>query len=361
MLKYTLMIFLFVLFLYLFYQYESQKPNFNEKQLFMLVIHVIGLYCTINVISVILKPTFVNEMGTTFSLIGIHMKKLIFPLYPDTHNNSIGSLGGYLLVLSIGYIKHIKNLPFYNKLVLFFYIGIGVIMIFIGDSRGTLFGTFLSIAIMLVLVSFRKLQVLKYTVWILPFSHVIFIAILQILAGTSAASELSRGSGSDIATGNSRKFIYMGADQVLANFDPIQLIGYGEYGIKGSGVTRSFMEKFLVESEEEALIVSIAHNTALQVLFDIGYIGLFAFLFIIYFSFSQSQQLYYQGEKHFIAISYFFVYHNIIGISESVFGLYYQFVNYLFIFFAFVVFISYNKGLLPKRKQKEYEYAQTTA
>jgi O-antigen ligase len=271
----------------------------------------------------------------------------------------IGTLGGYLFVISIAYMKHVADIPSKLKKRLYLYAVTGVIVILMSDSRTIFFSALLCIATMFLLSSVNKLNVIKYTVWIIPFSNVIFMAFLQYTASTSMASTLSRGGGSDIATGNSRKFIYLAANNELADFKPIHMIGYGEYGPYGAGLTKLYMEeKFLMESETEKLLSSLTHNTALQAIFDTGYIGLAVYILLLLITFSQIYKLYKTGKPAVLTICYLLFYIIIMGTSETFFGNYTPFRNYLFIILTFFIFISYNAYLYKKQiKKNEYDPA----
>jgi hypothetical protein len=344
-------------FLYLFYQYESQNPAFSERQFILLIINVLGIFGIVNILAFALNPTYSTEAATTFRFIGINTRRIVFPVNPGVHPNMIGTLGGYLFVLSIAYIKHVSNISSKVKRRLYLYTIAGVIVILMSDSRTIFFSALLCIATMYILSSMNKLELIKYTVWILPFSNIIFMAFLQYTASTSMATTLSRGGGADIATGNSRKFIYLAANNELADFKPIHIIGYGEYGPYGAGLTKLYMEeKFLMESETDKLLSSITHNTALQAIFDTGYIGLAVYLILLLVVFSQINKLIKSDKPFYLPISYLIFYIIIMGTSETFFGNYTPFRNYLFIILTFFVFTSYNAYLYKKQiKKSKYD------
>jgi O-antigen ligase len=358
-LKNTTILVLLPIFLYLCYQYESYKDEFFERKMVIMIINVLGIFVLVNIISFILNPTFSTESATTFRFIGINTKRIVFPLNPDVHPNTFGTLGGYLLVMSVAFLKHVSDIVPKLRTRLYVYAVSGIIVILMSDSRGILFSAILCLAVMFMLHSFNKLNIIKYAVWLIPFSNIIFMSFLEYTASTSAASSLSRNNGSDIATGNSRKFIYMAANNELADFKPIHMIGFGEYGPYGAGLTKYYMEeKFLMESEAEKLISSITHNTALQLIFDIGYIGLAVYMLLLLTLFSHVYKLYKKRSPSLMAISYLIVYIILMGTSETFYGNYIPFRNYLFIVLTFFVIITYNAYLYRKQVQpKKYEPA----
>jgi O-antigen ligase len=279
---------------------------------------------------------------------GYSMKKIIFPIYPKSHPNMVGALGGYLFILASGYYLHIKNKSFRIKGILVAYLVISLIIILMGDSRGTLFGSLLTVMLMLMLVGLKKVQLLKYSVIALPFSNILFIVMLQLTAHTSFMEQISRNGSHDLATGNSRKFIYAAANNELADFKPIHLVGYGEYGIYGAGLIKYYMKKFGYETESQRLISSVAHNTVLQVIFDTGYLGLIAFLMLLYFVFSQAYTLSRKADPVFLLVLYFLTYYVLTGISETTFGNYFTFLNLMFLLFVFTTINTYNISLTLK-------------
>jgi hypothetical protein len=342
------------IFLYLFYQYESQNDNFSEKKFIMLIIDVLGIYCLANIIAFIVKPTYDTSAATTLRFIGINTRQILFPLNPNIHPGIIGALGGYLFVLSASYLKHIKNNSSWVNRRLYLYIISGIVTVLMSDSRTILFSAVLCVAGLFIITSINKLSLLKYLIWVIPFSNIIFMSAMQYTASTSIASSISRNNNNDIATGNSRKFIYMAANRELADFKPIHMIGFGEYGPYAAGLTKYYMaDKFYKESKKETLISSVTHNTALQVIFDIGYIGLAIYLLFLFTLFSQLGKMSKAGQTSILPLAYIMTYIMILGTSETYFGNYTLIHNYLFFLLTFFIVISYNNYLNKKQLTKK--------
>lgn len=351
--KKSLIITLLPVFIYLLYQKKTEEGEGFEQVFLKTIIHVLGIFCFANFLAFVISPTYGAGAATTFQFIGITTKKLIYTLYPHTHPARIGSLGGFLVVLSAAYLRHVKAKDFKEKAIMILYIGIGFFIILISDSRANLFTAILCIVGMYALIRFNKLNVLKYAVWVVPFSSFIFIAILQISANTSFMSNISRGNSSDIATGNSRAFIYKAANKELGDFKPIHVVGFGEYGPYGAGITKYYMEaKFGYKSKEQKLISSVTHNTALQVIFDIGYIGLLVYMFLLFSIFSQSISMFKNGKTALILVCYILGYMVINGTSGTYYGHYNAFQNYLFVILAFFVILVLNKHLINSKLEE---------
>lgn len=351
--KKTLIFLLLPVFLYFLYQKKKvEQAEGFEKKFMKAIIHVLGIFCLVNILAFVLNPTFGSGGATTFRLIGISTKKLLFPLYANTHPASIGLLGGFLVVLSIAYLRHVKAFNFKEKANLLIYIVGGFIVILMSDSRGLLFTTVMCVVGMVALVSFNKLGVLKLAVWLVPFSSLLLISLLQVVADNSFLSQISRNNSSDIATGNSRAFIYQAANKELFDFKPIHVVGFGEYGPYGAGITKYYMEgKFGHDTKRQKLISSVTHNTALQVIFDIGYMGLLVYLFLLFSVFSQCIILFRNGNKVQVLIMYLLAFMLINGTSETYYGHYHPFRNYLFVIVVFFAFLSLNAHLMISKNQ----------
>lgn len=350
--KNTLSIVLLPLYLYCLYLYKARNSELFEERLFFVLIHALGIYCTINLLAFILNPTFGGGTSTMFTLLGINSTKVVFPLYPNSHSNLVGSTGGFLVVLCLGYIQNVKSLSQKDKRTLYVYLFSGIVVTIMGDSRGTVFGILFTVLSLYFFIKIKKYKLLKYSVLLVPVSHVLFIFTLQFAANSAVGSEIARGKN-DLATGNSRKFIYMAANRELADFKPLHMVGYGEYGIYGAGLTKYYMSNFGYTSKESRLISSVAHNTSLQAIFDIGYIGLIIYLLLLFTFFSQSQTLFEKGYLHFMLATYFLLYLIITGVSETRFGNYSPFQNFLFIIVAFIAINSYNNYLVKQTTKKE--------
>jgi hypothetical protein len=71
---------------------------------------------------------------------------------------------------------------------------------------------------------------------------------------------------------------------------------------------------------------------------------------LIFLLFQKSQKLYEKGNKGFVVVSYFLMYHMITGMSETYFGKYSKFMYIMFIYISIVVILSYNYEKYKKRK-----------
>jgi hypothetical protein len=350
-LKITTLYVFFPLLLYFVFQDNVSKGKSTGKELLILMIHALGIFCFLNLLYIVLNPTFLSGGATVFKIIGISTKKIKFSLYDHVHPNSIGVMGAYLVVLCTGFVMNIKSKEFKENGLFKIYIFLGIIILSIGDSRGTFFSTFLCIIILFFIIKAKSYGLLKLSVLVLPLSHIIFILILQNVADTEVMSSISRNS-SELATGNSRKFIYNAANDVLMDVKPIHFIGYGEYGVYAAGITEKYVHKFGELTQRKQLMVSVAHNSALQAILDVGYLGLLIYILLLIIIFHQSEKLIETGHKHFVVIPYFIVFYLITGISESNFGKYWNSSFILFVYLTLVVVLAYNYQCYQNKQKR---------
>jgi hypothetical protein len=347
----SLLTVLFPLLLYLVYMAKAPQRKELGHELVLALVHVLGIFCIVNFFYTLANPQFADINSALLKAVGIPSKKYIFPLYETVHPNTIGSLGGLLMVLAAGCIFHLQHKSFTIKKLFIAYVVVGFGVAVLGDSRGTLFGAIACVIILVTLVKIKSYPIIKYLVFLFPFTHVIFLTITSTIASTDAASNISRDGGNDMATGNSRKFIYETANRELKDFKPIHLVGYGEYGIYGAGLTMYYMEKFGELTRTEQVLISVAHNSALQAIFDIGYIGIFFYIMLMFIVLDKSQKLFRQGKRAFILITFFLFYHMVTGMSETYYGKYAKVSFFMLMYITFVAILTYNYERYKKKRE----------
>ena len=346
-LKDTITLLLLVAFVYLYQQYLFLRQRPFSQPILLTLLHAIGIFCVLNLLAIAMNPMFGQDSATTLSIVGIHTRKILFTMYPAVHPNYVGMMGGFLFVMSLE--RSLFGPGFRAKIIRWTYLASGILVVLVCDARTTFLAALLSGLVVLMLQRAKKLTLIRYSILLLPFSHILFLLALQFAAGFSAVQSISR-DGSDLATGNSRKFIFQAATNELNDFKPLHLAGYGEYGIYGAGLTRYYMKFFhQVNSEEVMLNASVAHNTALQVIFDMGYLGLLAYCSMIFFALSCAAKLYQAGYREYLALLNFFVFNLITGFTTTRFGNYHEVANQLFIVFCFLIFTTYQYHLLKKK------------
>ena len=344
--KDTITLVLLITLVYLYQQDLFRRKQNVSQTILLALVHAIGIFCILNVIAVVAHPIFGREDATTLSIIGVHIKRVMFTMYPDVHPNYVGMMGGFLFVMS--YERALFPSTSRGKLVRWVYVAAGLAVVLICDSRSNLAAAVLSVLAVTWLSRTKSLPLAKYSAWLVPFSSVLFIASLQFLATFSVVQSISRGEN-DLATGNSRQFIYQAAANELSDFDPIHLVGYGEYGPYGSGITRHYMSHFGDKDKEGTLNASVSHNTGLQVIFDMGYVGLVAFLMLLFLAMNCAIKLYQKGYREYLALLSYFLFNIIAGFTTTRFGNYHEVGHQLFVAFCFIIFSVYNYDQLQDR------------
>lgn len=141
--------------------------------------------------------------------------------------------------------------------------------LFITDSRGGMMGAIVGIGAM-VLPRMAKRQA-KWIAVALPILPLALMLAIRGLADSPLITALQRTGESSVGALSGRPLIWGSILTFLSNFDPQQLIGYGAKGQVGSGVGARYGVLFATEFASPN--GAGAHNTFLQAILDIGYLG----------------------------------------------------------------------------------------
>jgi hypothetical protein len=288
------------------------------------ILFTFSLWAILNVIFYFAFPDFgsINEEGKLMSLFGLPLKKRDFPLVGEGHPNTLGIIiGGIFGMLLLGYF-FLDNLPKWGKR--FFLLGAAscLFIILAADSRGTFFNALLAPLIIYLLKRFASLRTLLIVIIALPVLQFLMLFLLNTYGDSELLSSFSRGDN-DLATGNSRAFIYKYSTRELSDFKETHLYGFGQYGPYEAGVSKHYIHKFGPDiSKERKLISSISHNSVFQVIFDTGYIGLVLFLSTLFICIKRTIFLYEAEFEAALCLVLFFLYFALSGISESAMGMY---------------------------------------
>lgn len=261
------------------------------------------------------------------SYFNLHMDRVQFFLAQGI--NSFGAFLGLLLTFSlIGYFKVKRNLFYLFGIIISFF------SLILTDSRGSLIYSFFICFILVFFVSRDKRPKFLLTIPIIgvvgPF---VILALLSFLASTSYAEYFSRSSG-DLVTGNSRSIIWAISSSEFLRFDLNHIFGYGEYGHYGSGVSQKY--GFLFGRWENGEMMH-PHNTLISFALDYGYFGLILLLLLQFHVLSIIKNLWSKFYYLWLFVVGSFSYFSLVGISETLFGFYYQ--NIFFIFILQILFV----------------------
>lgn len=279
------------------------------------------------------------DMGRAVMLsnIGIYVRRASFLFSPG--NNAYSSIVGFFLVLSIyGFLFKVKRTV---VIIGFFF---AVITLLLSDTRSSFIYPFvIFIPLFYFLKKIKKIKKIfffNFLPLIVIFGPILLISVMTILATIPELSFLQR-SENDFETGNSRIVIWTISLIEFLNFKTTHLIGYGEFGHYQSRA--SFLWSYIFYGWENPELTT-SHSILFTILFDYGYLGL---MFVIYYQFKIMSLLKknWEGNKEMcIMLLSFFIYWNLMGLTESFFGFYEKTTMIMFIFISVIVYyIDFNK------------------
>ncbi|KOS06363.1 hypothetical protein AM493_10230 [Flavobacterium akiainvivens] len=323
--------------------------NINKGALYAFVNTVykpIILFIVLNIVMYLIGfkgPYDEESIGKTLMLsyFGISVDRVRFPLVAGI--NAYGSLIGILLVISFvgwGIIKIYKKTFLYGIIACIF-------TLLLTDSRGPIF--YALIIFCLIKFFYAKSKSPRF-LWIIPLlgfiGPFIVIWVLNFLATTSYGASVSRSS-EDLLTGNGRLLIWLPAVSEFLTFKSQHIFGYGEYGHYVSG--RSLEWEYIFGSKENSQYVH-PHNTILSLTYDNGYVGVVLFTIIQYYIIRIIKKIWNSSRNMAYIFLSNILFFNLVGITETMFGFYYQ--NVIYLFFAVNIF-AFIIGYYTKKIERE--------
>lgn len=272
------------LIFFIFYTHVFINYIYEKKQNYTHVVFIVSsIFIVINLFLFALNITFFNPYTNKFyigesvmynTFFGVNIDRVVFPLVSGF--NEYGVYAGAILTFGFIYLfSGIKNI--YKTITLVFII-LSFVTILYTDNRGALACSLVSIITVLFLRYFRRINYLKSFVFIFPFIPYILLIVLPIIGNYQIIVDVSRSS-SEVESANARQIIWAYAANELIAFKYIHLVGWGDYGQFGSGASSGWAD--MLDTFENSQYTS-AHNFVLQMIFDIGYIGVGVFLVMFY-------------------------------------------------------------------------------
>ncbi|MEO0471416.1 MAG: O-antigen ligase family protein [Bacteroidota bacterium] len=308
-----------------FYQQPVRHHRILSARLAHSILLGLSMYLGLQIAGGLLLPGYTGELnrGVIAGALGFRLPFSSFPL-SGGHPNSVGVIGGVLFVLaalSWWFFDRREK----NHLIIYGAGLISLIIMVVADSRGTILNAFLGAGLVIGLQWIGKSRWLLVFIWLVPFAQLGMLAGMKAIANSSVGTQLSRGK-KDLATGNSRAYIYQYSFEHLADLQNEHLYGYGEYGPYKAGFIWKYIDKFEVGPQEltriDIILLSVSHNAALQIIFDSGYIGLFIFLLSLFLCFKDGIWLYEHQHPIGMVLVGFVLYYVLSGITESASGRY---------------------------------------
>lgn len=149
---------------------------------------------------------------------------------------------------------------------------VSFVSILLTDSRGALLFAALTL-VGLALVPRRASRTFAALVLLLPFAPALVLAVADRLGGFAAT--LSRNPG-DFATATGRADVWAAIWERLPTMDAV--FGWGLYGQRTSGASIEYAHIF--PGSEQPLLAT-AHNAGLQLVLDVGLVGLGVFVWLV--------------------------------------------------------------------------------
>ncbi|MEO0469428.1 MAG: O-antigen ligase family protein, partial [Bacteroidota bacterium] len=203
--------------------------------------------------------------------LGIKLAKKAIP-FTGQHPNLIGVWAGATFIMTfLGYIT-LKNItPKVRRLLLINTAIIGFFLL-LADSRGTVFSTVMTTAIVFLTYKFRMQGVLRVFTIIVPIMPFVFVTMMATFADSALFSTFARSGGTqNLTTLSARTVIWEECLKEIRDLDTPHIFGWGEHGQSTAGVSKNYRDIFPPDSYENDLIVT--HNMFFQAFFDIGYVG----------------------------------------------------------------------------------------
>lgn len=268
----------------LFYVASTVVLNGKPEQRRLLIVAFVsglGLYIALNIIGYaagLSGALIVSDAGPNkiLSVLGIGINRIAFPFAAGLNNFGVmaglSAASGAMLFL-FGRQVGIRSIGLMVALVGF----AGAVLV---DSRAAVGMAFVAtVFVPVVLLSRRAtkfLRLLPVLVLLAPFA---IIGISTLIEGTAIADLVTRPGDFAQRLGvlSGRDAVWSAAIDVLKSPHPIHAIGYGALGQYTSGASQDYAWVFLQMSQ---LSFQSLHNAYLQIIFDIGYIGLGVWLLL---------------------------------------------------------------------------------
>lgn len=265
----------FSVILYLLSVVALNRSHEARRMLIIAFVCGLGFFVIINILSYLAglrgSATF-DEIGQNkmLSLVGVHAQRVWLPFTSGTNN--FGAMAGMVVVSGFSIIRATRG-----SLLLFvgtFVVIIGIIGCVVVDSRGPLAVSIVVGLIICLLTSrFSIRRIVSFLPLLVLVSPFIVIGIgIAIQESGVAGLFLREGAFAQrlgVLTG--RNVVWASAADILSDPSPSHLIGYGMLGQVTSGAAKGYSWIF---ADSSGMTSHTLHNTNLQLIFDIGYIGL---------------------------------------------------------------------------------------
>jgi hypothetical protein len=270
------------IFLYIYFTLASEDSDTRRKTLVVSFLGGLGVYLIANFLSLGLGfrgKMEIEDYGASrlMSLLGLAVNRINFPL--SAGPTAFGPIAG--MFSCIGICLLISGRTAILRIVGALSTVAGFAGVFLVDSRTAFVCVPLVIAIAHMSVRRVALRaVLVKSPFIIPFVPVFLVGFIKLIQTAGIASLFQRDGtfAQKLGLASGRDDIWIIVLRTLSDFDPIHLIGYGVWGQVISGISREYSWIF-----SQVMTTSAStHNASFQVVLDMGYIGLGAWIFLLY-------------------------------------------------------------------------------
>lgn len=252
--------------------------------------------------------------------------------------NSYGSLNGICLIIAV--LSYMYGI--FTKKFSLLLLGVFMVIALFTDSRGAMIFAILSILIGWRLLKHKSFYLLTVQPYLTLFGPILMFLILPLLVNFDAFASLSRGDN-DLASGNSRFFIWGLVANDFSNGESLSPLGFGDGGLYKTPSYQGISEIF--EQYEDIVINS--QNSIITIILDFGLLSLGIFLAILILGINNIKKYWLRNKILNTMLGAILVYLLLIGLTEAVIGMYYQngFVVFLYIFC-----LLFSIPLLPRER-----------
>lgn len=262
------------------------------------------------------------------SQLGIYSYRVKFPLADGI--NSFATIISLLFFIATSLFIYTKSKSVWLIIGIISFI----IVLLYTDSRSSFFYPFIVLMIVTIIKLRNKLVNLSY---LLPFIYLlspfIMIFLVQLISELGIADDYSR-SATEGQTGNGRFVIWGFSFLEFVNFKFQHLIGYGVFGHFTSGASINWSILFHTYANPDVIH---PHNTMISILFDFGYLGVIVYFLFLFQIINKLVQIYKQNQTISLTLIGFVFLFVLLGLTETVFCIYYSSIMYIFIFISTLV------------------------
>jgi hypothetical protein len=318
------------LFIFQLFSYELSLSYFHS--IYIKLYNSLYLYIIINLIFFLLGFNQANNIyGDHFhpskilEYFGVEWSRTLYPLAPGI--NSFGVILGLSFLSS--FIIMLNQQKYLYKLSYFIIFIISFFMLLTVDSRGPIIISF----ILIVLHSFKWMyKYFKYILIIVPILPALLVFITYNL-DTEIFDYFRR---SNLLLGG-REVLWFEFYTYFKNFSFMHFFGYGIFGQAASGISSNYTYLFTWEVMNPELIT--LHNTVLQTITDIGFIGISILLWLLYLMIDYFTSIINKNlllDNVAIKVALFsLIYLVLIGATEVSINVYNFYTFYIFVFTCF--------------------------